>query len=60
MPDEVLDELAATLEKIRATVQELDTRLGEAYERFLDTLAHRLYRFGYRLQGEEYGPEDWE
>jgi hypothetical protein len=61
--DTVLDELAATLEEIRATVQELDTQLSEAWDSFLIRVAHRLYRFGYRLQGEEYelyDREDWE
>jgi hypothetical protein len=61
MLDEILDELRATLEEIRALLKELDTRMGEAYEAFLVRLAHGLYRFGYRLKGEEYEPpEDWE
>lgn len=41
-------------------MQELDARLGEAYEALPIRLAHRLYRFGYWVQGEEYEPEDWE
>ena len=56
----MLDELAATLEEIRAAVQELDTQLTEAWDAFLVRMAHRLYRFGYRLQGEDYEREDWE
>jgi hypothetical protein len=61
MLDELMDELAATLEEIWATIQELDIRLGEAYEAFRESLGHRLYRFGYRLEGEEYEPpDDWE
>lgn len=30
----------------------------DPFESFLGKLGHRLYRFGYRLQGEEYEPED--
>jgi hypothetical protein len=60
MLDALLDERAATLEGIRATAQELDTQLSEAWDSFLTRLAHRLYRFGYRLQGEDYEPEGWE
>ena len=56
----MLDELAVTLEEIRTTIRELDTQLGEAYDAFLVRVAHRLYRFGYRLQGEEYDRADWE
>jgi hypothetical protein len=58
---EVLDELAATLDEIRATIQQLDIRLREAFDSFRTGVAHRLYRLGYRLQGEEYEPPaDWD
>jgi hypothetical protein len=61
MLDAVLDELAATLEAIGEAIQELTIRFGGACRSFLERLGHRLYRFGYRLQGEEYEPEDhWE
>jgi len=53
-----MDGLAATLEDIGATIQELTTLLSEAYHPFLVRLGHRLYRFKYRLRGEEYEPYD--
>ena len=59
----MLDELAATVDEIRATIRELDTQLTEAWDAFMIRLAHRLLRFGYRLQGEEYEPcdrDEWE
>jgi hypothetical protein len=43
----VLDDLAATLEEIQAAVQELDTRLGKAYDSLVIRVTHQLYRFGY-------------
>ena len=60
MLDAFLDELADTLDDIRETIRELDTQLTEAWDAFMIRLAHRLYQFGYRLQGEEYDRADWE
>jgi hypothetical protein len=52
MPDSVLDELAATVEEIRAAGEELGIRLSEPFEVFREGLGHVLYRIGYRPQGE--------
>lgn len=60
MLEAILDVLAATLEEIRTTVREVDTQLSEAWDSFLVRVAHRLYRFGYLLQGKEYDREEWE
>jgi hypothetical protein len=61
MLDAILDELQAVFAELAATLKELDTKLGKAYEAFLERLAHRLYRFGYWLQGEEYElTDDWD
>jgi hypothetical protein len=60
MLDAVLDDLATTFDEILTMVRELDTHLGEAHQAFLGRLGDALYRLGYRLQGEEYEPEDRE
>lgn len=49
----MLDELAAALDNIRIPIRDLDKRIGDACDSFLVRMAQRLYRFGFRLQGEE-------
>ena len=58
MRDTFLDDLKAVFSDLGATLKEVDTHLSNAYHAFLDRLGHRLYRFGYRLQGEEYNSPD--
>jgi hypothetical protein len=60
MLDAILDELQAIFAELRAAVKELDTRLSEAYYAFRDRLGQAPHRLGYRLQGKDYEPEDWE
>ena len=58
MLDDILDDVGDIWTEFRATVEEIDSRLSEAYEGLLDRLGHALLRLGYRLKGEEYEPHD--
>jgi hypothetical protein len=56
MLDTILDGLDVILTELGATLKELDAWLGKACDAYLIRLANRLYRFGWRVQGDEYEP----
>lgn len=55
--DELIDELVAVIDDVLAAVRELEASADEALEKWLQHVAHQLYRWGYRLQGID-SPED--